>query len=115
MISLVLHKDKIKHPERKPDYLFVFMIYLAGVLYILGAVTGYIGIVVFLTTMMLLIFTRFYVKKKYPYSDSDIKEKIPKKYEKAFNVTAKLNKIIGICFVCIILISFAIVICAIIS
>ena len=114
MISLGLHKDKMKHPERKSDYVSVFMIYLVGILYILGAVTGYIWIIVFLTTIMLLIFTRFYFEKKYSYSDSDIKEKIPKKYEKTFNLTAKLNKVIGICLVCLILIFFAIIICAII-
>ena len=80
MISLGLHKDKKEHPERKVDYVFVFIIYLVGVLYILGAFTGYIGIIVFLTTIILPIFIHFYVKKKYPYSDSNMKEKIPKNY-----------------------------------
>ena len=96
MTSLGLHKDKRKHPERESDYVSVFVMYLVGILYILGAVTGYIGIIIFLTTIMLLIFTRSYFKKKYSYSDSDIKEKIPKKYEKTFNVTVKHNKIMNI-------------------
>ena len=113
MLSLGLYIDKRNHPERESDYVSIFVMYLTGILYILGAVTCYIGIIVFLTIIMLLIFSRFYYKKKYHYSDSDIKEKIPKKYEKAFNVTAKLKKIVNICFVCFILI-YPIIICVII-
>lgn len=105
--SLALRSDKRKYPERKPDYMLAFMAYFLGILCILGAITGYIKIILLLGTILGIIFFHLYFKKKYPYSNSDIKKNIPEKYEKAFNITIWLNKIVNISFVFLILIIFA--------
>ena len=65
-----LYYEKRKCPERKTGYILVFVIYLLGILLIVGAITGYN--VIGLACIFLIIFFHLYYKKKYLSSDSDI-------------------------------------------
>ncbi|WP_414469163.1 hypothetical protein [Methanobacterium sp. ACI-7] len=63
--SLVSYYYKQKYPEREFNYKLAFVVYLLGILYIIGAITDFIGVAVLLTLVIFLVFQLF-DKKTYP-------------------------------------------------
>ncbi len=72
--------------NNKPNYaklqmISIFLMYILGILYILGAITNYIGLVLILTLIIVIIFGS-YREWKYPSYELYVKKEYPKYYEK---------------------------------
>jgi len=100
-IRLFYHK-KPNYP--KLQYIGILLLCSLGISYMVGAITGHIGLAMLLT-FILPIFFVFYRKRKYPSSETYIKEKYPEKYSKInapISILAKIGYIVLFLFLIIV-------------
>ena len=63
--GLIILIYKIKHPEEDLNYKTSVILCLLGLLFIIGAITGYTGLIIMTMSIFIILF-RWYGEKKYP-------------------------------------------------